>query len=530
MTMLLSPLSVRPVSGTRAVPLVVVSAFVLCLVAAMVPVLTVETPPLADYLNHLARMHAIMQVDHDPLLARFYRIDWMVLPNLAMDLVVPPLMHLVDVYTAGRITILATMVLLVTGPFAVQWAIHRRLDGFPFIGFLLLYSFALLQGLMNYLMGVGVAVWALAAWIALSDGPVWRRALVSSVFVLVLFLCHLSALGLYGLGVLCFEAWRLWRHRGQSWRRHLAELAAFGLPFLLPLPLMLASPTATLAGDTDTVFALEDKSEGFEWLWNAYYENGPDQIWALLAVALLVWALWRRGIAAHPAAKILMPTSAVVFLAMPLVLLGSWGADVRLPVGMGFLMAGFFRLKFAQVRQSHLFLAGVVILALARIGGVEAAWLEVDRDLHDFRASFAAITPGSRVLVAEADTPTGGFAYNRPLSHVACLAMIERSAFVSDAFTQPGKQVLAVRAPYLAMSNVEDDEEPSLAELVAAREAPDAAKGLYWAQWWRNYDYVYVLYTGTPARPQAVGLQPIYDGHRFELYRVTTIDVGSPSP
>jgi len=492
----------------------VIIAFAVCLAAALLPVLAVETPPLADYLDHLGRMHAIASLDRDPLLARFYTIEWRLLPNLAMDLAVPPLARLIGIYAAGRVFILATLALMATGPFAVHWALHRRLDAFPMAGFLLLYSFAFLQGLMNYLMGIGLAAWAVAAWIALERRPAWLRGLVSAVFVAALFFCHLYAVGLYGFVLLCHLA------RRRHWT--LADLAAFALPFVPPALMLLLSPTTGLAGET--VFSLEDKDEGIKWLYWAYYENGLDVLWGLAVLAVLAWALWRRGVCAHPTGKVLVAAAPLLYLAMPQWLLGAWGADVRLPVGLGIVAAGFFSTGFRGRRERIAFLAAITLLAVARFAGAAVAWHSLDADLHDFRRSLAAIEPGSRILVAEADQPTGSLAFNRPLSHASCLAMIERSSFVADAFTQPGKQILAVRPEYLAMSNAQDGEEPALSELVRAMSHPDPALDEYWAAWWRRFDYVYVLYTGEDDPEVPPPLRQSYRGARFRLYRV------APSP
>jgi len=67
--------------------------------------------------------------------------------------------------------------------------------------------------LMNYIFGIGVALWALAAWITLRE-RVWPlRLLVSTCFVVSIFFCHLSSLGIYGVGILSFEILRLWQRR-----------------------------------------------------------------------------------------------------------------------------------------------------------------------------------------------------------------------------------------------------------------------------------------------------------------------------
>jgi len=62
--------------------------FVLILLTS-IPVWTHPLPPLSDYVNHLSRMHVIAALERDPLLAKFYQVNWQIVPNLAMDLIVP---------------------------------------------------------------------------------------------------------------------------------------------------------------------------------------------------------------------------------------------------------------------------------------------------------------------------------------------------------------------------------------------------------------------------------------------------------
>src|SRR6267142_7111231 len=56
-----------------------------------IPIWTHQLPPLSDYVNHLARMHVIATLPNNPQLAAFYELNWQVIPNLTMDLIVPRL-------------------------------------------------------------------------------------------------------------------------------------------------------------------------------------------------------------------------------------------------------------------------------------------------------------------------------------------------------------------------------------------------------------------------------------------------------
>ena len=66
-----------------------------------IPIWTHPLPPLSDYVNHLSRMQVIATLAKNPKLAEFYEINWQVIPNLTMDLIVPSLAQVMNIYTAG---------------------------------------------------------------------------------------------------------------------------------------------------------------------------------------------------------------------------------------------------------------------------------------------------------------------------------------------------------------------------------------------------------------------------------------------
>jgi len=86
--------------------------------ASVAPVLSVEIPAMIDYVNHLARMHLLVDAaagHANPA----YEIDWRLYPNLAEDIVVPALARLVSVETAARLFLLASQALAVSGAIAL---------------------------------------------------------------------------------------------------------------------------------------------------------------------------------------------------------------------------------------------------------------------------------------------------------------------------------------------------------------------------------------------------------------------------
>jgi hypothetical protein len=70
-------------------------------------------------------MYVIGRIDTDPVLARIYEVVWGVVPNLAMDLIVPPLSHVIPLDVAGRLFITLALLLPVAGVVAL----HRSAFG-----------------------------------------------------------------------------------------------------------------------------------------------------------------------------------------------------------------------------------------------------------------------------------------------------------------------------------------------------------------------------------------------------------------
>jgi hypothetical protein len=106
----------------------IVALFVALILLISIPIWTHPLPPLSDYINHLARMRVIAELSSNSQIATYYQLDWQVIPNLAIDLIVPPLARLVNVYVAGQIFLVATFALIFP---AFSCSIEPSLADFP---------------------------------------------------------------------------------------------------------------------------------------------------------------------------------------------------------------------------------------------------------------------------------------------------------------------------------------------------------------------------------------------------------------
>lgn len=493
--------------------------FVLLGSLTAIPVFTHPLPPLEDYINHLARMHVIATIDRDPNLSRFYEIDWQIVPNLMMDLVVPRVARFMNVYLAGQMFTLTTFMLIISGTLALNRALFGRWSVLPLIGFPLVYNYVFLVGVMNYQFGIGLALWGMAIWVLLRERTWPLRMLASTAFVVALFFCHLCALGLYGLGLLGIELCRLTTKSHVPLRLRIIDFVATGVPFLVAVPLLLRSPTWQYLADYE--WEPRGKIDGLVYIIEVYSDIVAFALAGIVAAAA-VWAVRHRLLRFHPAGWMLLLVGGIVYLALPRAMFATYMADQRVPVAVAFMLIACTQIELRHQIVRRGFMALVMVVLIVRVIEVDVAWAQLSQQTLEFRNSVRRIARGSTILVATADPSGGDDVRDLGLVHAACLAMIERSALVTRAFTVDGKQIMHVRPDYVNEVDTEDGSPPSVEQLIVSAVHRDGEeKGQYWNDWQKHYDYVYILFTDDDAaNPAPDILAPVYDGGRFQLYRI----------
>jgi len=482
-----------------------------------IPIWTHPLPPLSDYVNHLARMDVIATISHNPQLARFYEIDWTVIPNLTMDLIVPLLARVMNIYLAGQVFIVAMFALIISGCLALNRALIGRWSVFPLFAFPLLYNYVFLVGLMNYIFGIGVALWALAGWVSLRERAWPARIALSTACVPLLFFCHLSALGIYGIGVLSFELARLWQRRREPWPTRIVDFVASGLPFLAAAPLLTMSPTMNLVGAT--YWDQRGKMDGLMYVVSNYSDIVAFLILVTM-VAGIVWAVRHRVLRFHPVVFALLIVGAAVYFALPRIMFDTYMTDQRVPLGVVFMLfaCGDLELRRRLVRRAALVV--LTVLITARLIEIDYNWSQLSDSTSEFRSSVRRIVPGSKVFVAYTDRSLGEDVRDLGLVHAACIATIERSALVTTVFTVAGKQVLHVRPEFRDYADLRDGTPPAVAQLIQAVNHPLPWMPAFWLNW-TKFDYLYLLFTEDEApNPDPSRLKLVADGDRFQLYKI----------
>jgi hypothetical protein len=495
-----------------------VAVFLVFLLISIIPLLTHPLPPLEDYANHVSRMYVIADGGHTPALAKYYEIDWELLPNLMMDLIVPLIARFVNVYLASQLFTIATFVLIMSGTFALNRALFKQWSVLPLIAFPLLYNYVFLVGVMNYFFGIGLALWGLAAWVALRERPWPARYVISALFGVALFFCHLFSLGVYGLGLLAFEIWFAISAERSSLLVRTIRFCCAGLPFLPLIPLLTGSSTWSHAQDWE--WDSLGKIDGLIYAVETYSDIIAFVLTACVVVAA-IWAARHKILKFHPFLLALLIVGGVIYMAMPRVLFASYLADQRLPIAIVFMVVACFRIELRQEFIRRLFLLGTMALLGARVAEVDIAWANSSDATLEMKESMRKIQKGSKILVAYTDSNMPNEVQHLGLVHAATLAIMERSALITTAFTTKGKQIMHVRPEYRKLVDTEDGVPPTIDQLVldSVGRSPDDSS--YWHDWINKYDYVYLLFTDEDTdNPAPDKLKTLYEGENFQLYHV----------
>ena len=500
------------------------------------PLLTATVPPLVDYPNHLARLWILLHQSL-PELAANYVTNWRILPDMAMDFVIPALSQVMPVVEAGRLFIALTMTGLVAGTIALHRVLHGRFGIWPVWSVLFIFNAVLFWGFLSCLFASAIYLFAFSGWIASERWRLFPRILLFAAVAALLFLLHAFAFGLYGLSVASYELGR----RAQGRRLPFRSLVSYSLLCLQFVPGLLLwaaslgnvrSAYTAYGGLTAKLYAV---------MAPATFGARPallDQItWLTLAVVLFL-LLSRRALYILPQMRLPLAAMVLVAILMPNEANGSWGADFRLPVILPFVLIASTRLEIASKQLVHGIAAVATVLFGLRVLAVSQSWQEYDRWFGEFREAAAVIPAGSRLLVVQ--TPLGEQMPGLPgvsrllaslqpslFHHMGALAVLDRSVFFPYLFTQAATVDVAPRDKEIAQTRAEP---VTPADLVLAAD-PARAQFLYglpdvygqppyWRHWPQSFDYVLWIDFSGKAKPYVEQLIPAHAGSFFEIYRI----------
>ncbi len=398
----------------------------------LAPLLTTLTPPLLDYPNHLARCYILAHLPTSPTLRLYYRNVMMAQPNLALDLIIPPMERVVSIWRAGQIFLAFTLLALVGGSIALHRAWSGHWSSWPALAWLLGYNRLFYFGFLGYLFGLGAALGACALWISLSNRPSLLRFASGLACASLIYLLHLYALGIYGVLVGGFEL-DDWLTHPRPPAARLARLAALAGQFLPAAFLFLwVSPTAGAVHRFAWGGFVHQLTEPLHMLDGVTPTLDRLTLAGLVTLVLLLLATGRATLAAP--ARIPLLLLGLLLLIMPNELFSSFGANRRIPIALACTVLAATDWHRISERLRRRILLGLCALIALRTGATILRWREDALIYRPYLTAFRALPTGATLLAAVPATPADT---TPPLYHVDAYAVILRQVFLPSLFAAP---------------------------------------------------------------------------------------------
>lgn len=431
-----------------------IATFAIVLALSALPLFFVTYPPLHDYPFHIGRIYIITHLDDSSSLRDWYTLQSFLLPNVGMDLVTIVLAKIFPIDIAGRVFVVITFGIMLGGCVFLNRTLQGKISWWPFVAAFFLYNWIFLFGFLNYLLGVGIFLWAAGAWVAWRHKPLWLRMAFGTVFSVALFFCHLAALGVFAVFLAGYELQQaIGTFRKGRWTV-LPDLLASVSIFTPPLILLLLSPTSGEARDKIgyntpllpwKAFMLFRSPLSGDWFLDI------TLIFLFLAVLVLGCRYGRISIAKSMALPLTFLL--IAFVALPIKAMDGFFVDTRIPAAILFVAIASLDVTFAAPRMQRAVVAGLTVALIARSIVLSYDWSRYDRVIHEFTDAFARMPPNA-ILFSASQGPLPKYsdlnlhAWQPPLTHMASLATLYQTVFVATTFAAKSKQPINVTTPY----------------------------------------------------------------------------------
>lgn len=498
------------------------------MIVALLPAVLNPLGIAGDYPNHLARVYIEQELAHSAALQEHFSLEWGVYPDLAMDLLMGPLMPVLGPYTAGAAFNVIALAMLPVGVTLLSWVTTRRLSLLPAASVLLIYGVPAAMGFINYIFAMGGALILFAGWLYMRPG--WPRTGIFVPLMLLLFFSHILGFLLFCLLVLAYEIGEFLAGRRESLRQFAARLLLRdGLVTALPIILFAISFEARLTeleGDRTAFGGLVSRITAI--IAPFFHHGGQETV--LLYVGFygcLLIAFVRGWIVLQSEMRPVFLATVVLVLVTPATFLGIDLLHIRFGAIPAAVLLGGASLTLAgQSRIRHFLVAFALLFAVQQVA-VHVEMAALDRQQRQVRDAVNHLPRGSRVLIGASDVRQF-----QPLLHTASLVVIEVDGYVPTLFTNTSPvAVSSVAAPIHRPQAVpvtagdliegQSDRRPALVF--------ENGQDDYFHGWPFTFDaLLWLSAEGAPA-PRTKHLSQIVRGGGFRLYSIAAEGMATES-
>lgn len=507
-------------------------AFVALLaLAATVPLLWPDIPPLVDLPGHMGRYRVQLAIAGHPHLSTWYDYQWSLIGNLGVDLLVIPLAPLFGLELAVKLIVLTIPAMTVAGLLWIAREVHGRIPATALFALPLAYCYPFQFGFVNFALSMALALNLFALWLRLARlGRFRLRAAIFVPISCLLWVCHTFGWGT--LGVLAFSAEMIRQHdrlkegANGHWLESWVKAGLGCVPLALPLLLMAAWRSGDHVGG--------QTADWFNWRakvnWLAMVLRDRWVAFDLLSLAVMLLILLKGFTDRRLEYSRHLGLSAAflfaVFILLPRIVFGSAYADMRLaPFALAVALIAVRPRPGIPFRSAATFAAlGLAFFGVRLAGTTLSFWL-YDRSYDRALAALDHVPRGARVVSFVGRRCQDDWGYSR-LEHIPAMLLVRRLAYSNDQWSMAGAQQLTTR--YYPARGFAHDPSQIVTDVQCRGE------------WWRPvnkalarfprdaFDYVWMLKPPPHDLRLVQGLTPVWRDGGHVLYRVD--DRAQPEP
>ncbi len=502
-----APARSRGLDDALASPRVAALLFAALVALMAAPAFIWPIPRGNDIVDHWARLTLYRMAPDDPLNA-LYRVHFGLIPNLGLDALYLALSPLLSPQSVVRLA----WALAIGLPAWGAWALHRALFEKPsptiWLVPFLSYNIATTGGLLNFALGMGLALLGLSHVVRRGERLGVRDYIALNILGAALFFCHLIAWAAFALLLALTRIATLRAAPAELARRAASALVAQALPLAL-VALREAPPSTYELGGSKMAMLFAPVAS----------MTGSDltALMLLIGVSALAVALGARP---APSMRLALAGFALAAALAPPAHGAANLIDARLAVYVWYFAIAVTSLPpSVGPRLPWALLAAA--LAATRLVGVAPAWAAFQDRAATLREGLMALPRGARALVV-APTQCADRDFLM-FENLTAFAVIDRRAYVNTLFAQSGIQPVAPADPAL-------DGGPTLAmdprwlTEAGRAELPAHMLSAPWApafrDWRRHFTHVIDAHGGCAPTVFAPGLKRIGGATGLDVYRV----------
>lgn len=354
------------------------TAFGILLIIQLCPVWFTAYPAMHDYPNHLARVQILHQYSDIESYRNIFEQDWRLFPNLAIDLIVPPLLNVVSIETASKIFLSLMIVLFNVGMHLLGLVAMGRPHWSALTATFFTYNYTFSYGFVNYIFGLGMFFLTLAAWLRMRAAWTVSRLLLVTFFALICYFSHLSSFVFLAIAVACLTALDLVQTRA-LYPRHL-----LGLLPLVPTMVVYIFHTSGIEHRGTIEWwspIIIKKLTGLSYPFVSHDLSVDLALAAAFGMIMLILFVSRAGRFVSKELLLVGSIFVLLYLVAPTSAAQSHYVDRRFIVPAVVMLVLAFNIDFSKAIGRYLMI-GLLALSLGRVAVVWKFWANASQELE----------------------------------------------------------------------------------------------------------------------------------------------------